>query len=262
DEKGVSRKEESQPAMTIIEESREQALGEEPAFVKIDVLSMFSIPVDTVITNPRHLKYLKVTIEGGDFSDFNIADNYQTILQNNPLLLEIKTPDFIASTKLPINTQLEFLRSTPYIQSDEQEIKKQAKLIIQNENDGLKAVEKILDWVYRNINKRATASLPSALDVLKNKEGDCNEHAILFTALCRAVGIPCQICVGLVYVNNKFYYHAWNKVFLNEWIPVDATFGQIPVDATHIKFAEGELDEQAKVLKIVGKVKMHILAYK
>lgn len=262
DENGISRKEESPPAMTIIEESREQALSDESAISKIDILSMFSISVDTLIPNPRNLKYLKVTLGDGDFSDFDIADNYQIILQNNPLILEIKIPESIATAQLPIVTKPEFLKPTPYIQSDDREIKNQAAAITQNEKDGLKAVKRILDWVYQNINKRATASLPSALDVLKNREGDCNEHAILFAALCRAVGIPCQICVGLVYVNNKFYYHAWNKVFLNEWIAVDPTFGQMPVDATHIKLAEGDLDQQAKVLKIVGELSINILSYK
>ncbi|MEO0075502.1 MAG: transglutaminase-like domain-containing protein, partial [candidate division WOR-3 bacterium] len=91
--------------------------------------------------------------------------------------------------------------------------------------------------------------------------GDCNEHAILYAALCRAIGIPCQICVGLVYVDNFFYYHAWNKVYLDKWISVDATFNQFPADATHIKFAEGELAEQATVLKIADKLKIRVIGF-
>jgi hypothetical protein len=261
DKNGVERKEESPPGLTIVEETREQALIQEETMGKLDILSMFSVPVDTIINEPRSIKYLKVEIKGINVDDFEIADNTQSVLQRNPLILEIKIPDSLPTTKLPISEGGEFLKPTLCIQSDNKEIKEQANNIIKQEKDGAKAAQTILKWVYTNVDKRATASLPSALDVLKNKEGDCNEHAVLFAALCRAVGIPCQICVGLVYVDGSFYYHAWNKVFLNQWIPVDPTFGQFPTDATHIKFAEGELEEQAKVLKIVGEVKIKVLAF-
>ena len=32
--------------------------------------------------------------------------------------------------------------------------------------------------------------MPSALETLKHRQGDCNEHAVLLTALARASGIP------------------------------------------------------------------------
>lgn len=262
DNNGISRKEESPPGMTIIEESREQALVQEEAMGKLDILLMFSIPIDTVIANARTVKYLKVHITGADFSGLNITDNYQIILQINPLTLEIKMPDSLPQINLPISGGEDYLSSTLCIQSDNAEIMKTASKIIGQEKDGEKIVQKIMNWVFTNINKRMTASLPSALDVLKNREGDCNEHAVLFAALSRAAKIPCQICVGLVYVDGRFYYHAWNKVFLGTWIPVDPTFGQFPVDATHIKFAEGELEEQAKVLKIVGEIKIKVLEFR
>jgi uncharacterized protein YcfL len=266
DNNGIERKEESAPSMTIIEETREQALVQEAAMGKLDILSMFSIKTDTIITDARKVKYLKIKMTGADFSSFKLTDNYQTVLQDNPLILEIKVPDsllFVDVSSLNNDRGEEFLKPTLCIQSDAKELKEQAhKIIIGSENDKVKSIEKIMNWVYTNINKRPTASLPSALDVLKTREGDCNEHAVLFAALCRAVGIPCQICVGLVYVENGFYYHAWNKVLLNNWIAVDPTFGQFPIDATHIKLSEGELDEQAKVLSLVGEVKIKVLEFK
>lgn len=262
DNNGVERKEESPPSMTIMEETREQALVQEEAMGKLDIISMFSIPIDTIISNPRIIRYLKVQITGADFTSLNLVDNTQTILQNSPLTLVINNPDSLPKIKLPISGGEEFLKPTLSIQSDNVELKEQASKIVDKEKDGAQAVQKIMNWVFTNVSKRATASYPSALDVLKNREGDCNEHAVLFAALCRAEGIPCQICVGLVYVDGRFYYHAWNKVFLGDWIGVDPTFGQFPVDATHIKFAEGELEEQVKVLKIVGEVRIKVLEFK
>jgi transglutaminase-like putative cysteine protease len=45
---------------------------------------------------------------------------------------------------------------------------------------------------------------------------------------------------GIVYMEGMgFLYHAWAESFVDDWLPVDATFNQVPVDATHIKLVEG-----------------------
>lgn len=258
DENGMTRKETAAPGLVSIEEPREMALSVENSDEKFDILTFFSVPIDTIITEPRKLKYLKLQIENIDTTGLNLSDDFQKIIPTDPLTLVITAPESIAPVNFPIKMKSEFLNPSIYIQSDNSDIKRTADIIIGPENNAGAAGRKILSWVFNNVAKRATASLPSALDVLKNREGDCNEHAILFTALCRAAGIPTQICVGLVYVDGRFYYHAWNKVYFNEWISVDPTFNQFPSDATHIKFTEGELEEQAKVLKIVGAIKIRV----
>jgi transglutaminase-like putative cysteine protease len=108
-------------------------------------------------------------------------------------------------------------------------------------------------------------SLPSALEVLRTKVGDCNEHTVLYVALARSLGIPARINVGLVYVRGAFYYHAWPEVYLDEgrgrglWLPVDPTFNQFPADATHLRLARGGLDRQTAILPLIGRVKMAVL---
>jgi transglutaminase-like putative cysteine protease len=115
------------------------------------------------------------------------------------------------------------------------------------------------------LEKKPTVSLPSALEVLRTKVGDCNEHTVLFVALARSLGIPSRINVGLVYVRGAFYYHAWPEVYIDEgrdrgyWLPVDPTFDQFPVDATHFRLARGGLDKQASILPLIGQVKMTVL---
>ena len=110
------------------------------------------------------------------------------------------------------------------------------------------------------LEKKPTISLPSALEVLRTKVGDCNEHTALFVALARSIGIPARINVGLVYVHGAFYYHAWPEVYLDEgggrglWLPVDPTLNQFPADATHLRLARGGLDKQAAILPFVGRL--------
>jgi len=104
-------------------------------------------------------------------------------------------------------------------------------------------------------------SIPSALEVLRTNVGDCNEHATLATALLRALGIPARIAVGLVYTRGRFYYHAWSEAYVGEWISLDSTMNQMPVDATHIKLLDGNLDRQVDLLGFIGKLDLKVMDY-
>ncbi|GAB6267835.1 MAG: hypothetical protein STSR0002_05750 [Smithella sp.] len=53
-----------------------------------------------------------------------------------------------------------------------------------------------------------------SLIFIQNKAGDCNEHSILTVALLRSAGIPAQMEAGLVYLHGRFYWHAWNVLYL------------------------------------------------
>jgi len=85
-----------------------------------------------------------------------------------------------------------------------------------------------------DMEKRPVVSVPDALTVLETKVGDCNEHAVLLTAFLRAAGIPARECVGIVYTDHRFFYHAWTEAYLGHWISMDATLNQMPTDATHM----------------------------
>ena len=131
-----------------------------------------------------------------------------------------------------------------------------------NERRALRLARRLNDWVYKNIEKRPIPGMPSALDVLAARQGDCNEHAVLMAALCRAAGIPTRVVAGLVYLRGRFYYHAWNELYLNDWVPVDATLNQFPADVTHVRFIEGDMEEQLKVLNLIGRLKIEVVDYK
>ena len=93
------------------------------------------------------------------------------------------------------------------------------------------------------------ASIPNALQVLETRAGDCNEHAVLFAALARAVGLPARVVAGVVYADGAFLYHAWDEVWLGSgWLSVDPTFDQMPVDATHVKLVEGGPETHAALV--------------
>lgn len=232
-------------------ESQDQALmmGNAP-----EILTMFAIQSNIKIEHPREVKFLKTIVEG------RFLENECQTLHNDTLIIQSLSPHK-TNQKLKIKNQ-KYLESTSFIQCKDKRIVKLAKEITRSSKDDWDKVKDITDWVSRNIEDAPTVTMPSALDVLELRQGDCNEHSVLFVALARAIGIPSDIVVGLVYIDGGFYYHAWAKVWVGTWIAVDPTFGQYIADATHIALAEGELQEQAKIMDIVGKLKIRVIEYK
>lgn len=151
------------------------------------------------------------------------------------------------------------MQPTPFIQGDHPKIRTLAAKILNGETDGYRGTVKLKDWVYREIAKVPTVSIPNALEVLQTKKGDCNEHTVLFNALARAAGIPAKTVVGVVYLRGAFYYHAWSEVWLGDWISLDSVLNQFPADVTHVKFLEGDIDRQLDMLQLIGNLKIEVL---
>jgi len=63
---------------------------------------------------------------------------------------------------------------------------------------------------------------------------------------------------GLVYQRERFYYHAWNAVYLGEWVTADAVMGQLPADVTHLRFVSGT-EGQIDLMGVIGRVRLEIL---
>jgi transglutaminase-like putative cysteine protease len=123
-------------------------------------------------------------------------------------------------------------------------------------------MDKIMIWVYENLEKRPTVSIPSAVQVLEMKVGDCNEHSVLTAALLRAAGVPTRLAVGVLYFEDRFYYHAWVEAYWGKWLAFDPVLGQSPADATHIRFMTGGLSRQVEMVRVIGRLEVQILEVK
>jgi len=99
--------------------------------------------------------------------------------------------------------------------------------------------KRLLTWVHDSIRARPSFGFPTAPQILRTRTGDCNELAQLFVALARARGLSARPVTGLLYVDGKFYYHAWAEVLLKDWVPVDPMLGEAPADASHIRLMQG-----------------------
>ena len=154
----------------------------------------------------------------------------------------------------------EELASTPYIQTKNKLITDLAREETGKAASDLERVKILSDWVYENLEKRPVLGIPDALTTLSTKMGDCNEHAALFAALARNVGIPTRVVAGVTFFEGAFYYHAWNEVCLDDtWYSVDTTKNQFPADLSHIKFVEGETNEQVRIAALLGKLQIEMV---
>jgi hypothetical protein len=163
---------------------------------------------------------------------------------------------------MPLAMRMSFRRELspePLVQSGAPAIVQLARRLRGDTRDPVVAARRISQWVHDSLKKSISVTIPSAIQVLDSRTGDCNEHTQLFIALSRAAGIPARPAAGLALVGSKFYYHAWPEVFVGKWVAVDPTFGQFPADASHLRFVYGGLDRQAELLRLMGTLRIDVL---
>lgn len=265
-EEGKILKEECPLGMVLIRETREEALTKnwDKGFgaVDTDIILFTAVPVDTPVEKPESVKYLKAKLKGIPLGDFNLTSGRQVLTGDTVEITREEVMD-VSSYLLPLKEEgfAKYLEPSLLVQSNDPRIIEEANRIIGDEKNALKVAKMITEWVYENVDKKPTVSIPSALEVLESRVGDCNEHTVLFTALTRAVGVPTRIITGIVFSGGNFYYHTWAEVYVGKWVSVDPTMRQFPVDATHIGFVEGGFDKQLEMMKVVGQLKVEILEY-
>jgi hypothetical protein len=263
-DKGEVLKEEGILGISLEKTTREDALSGLSLQASEDLTKIASLPSNVIFENPEKLSFLKVKIDGVELEPQKINSERQLFKDK---ILEIKKESLL---DLPEQSALKkndvkwfyFLQPTPFIQSDNRKILNVVLNTVNPSDPPLIKTKKIMSWIDSNIKKRPVISLPDAVSTLENRAGDCNEHAVLMAALARAAGIPAKVEAGLVYLNGRFYYHAWNLLYLGKWITVDSLFNQLPADVTHIRFSTGEQREQLDLMGIIGNIKIKVMEHR
>ncbi len=257
---GETIKEASALGYVLLKEPMAEAKKRDKGGPAVDVISQTMIPSDPIKESSK-VGYLRARLAGVQLNGYQLDGDRQKLTKD---IVDIRSEDREADYRLPYSgrEQARYLLANALIQSDDKKIIGQSAKILSGEKDPREAAKKLNAWIYAALKKKPVVSIPSALEVLNQREGDCNEHTALFTALARAAGIPTRMAAGIVYLKDGFYYHAWPEVWLGAWTAVDPTFNQFPADATHIRFVTGNLDRQSDIIKLVGKLKVEVLEYR
>lgn len=148
----------------------------------------------------------------------------------------------------------EYLEPSAMMQSDDPTLVDLALSAVGEERDAWQAARLLERQVYETIDKKSMdVAFASALETCRTRQGDCSEHAVLLAALCRTVGIPSRIAMGVEYVGGIFGGHAWTEVWIDDsWYALDATLGRGAVDATHLRFGASSLKDGGFSGSLIG----------
>jgi len=125
--------------------------------------------------------------------------------------------------------------------------------------------------------KDLSVGFATASEVVRTKQGDCSEHAVLLAALLRSADIPARTVSGLVYVErfvgrrDVFGYHMWTQAWLDidgkgaRWVDLDATLpAGRTFDATHIALAvssmsdDNALNDMIQIAPMIGAIQLQV----
>jgi len=258
--------------VTMIEdESAARKFREKKGPGKDLALDFGLINVSKPIPNPENVRSLKIKMSGVD-SSLVPGDHRQRVSRssggsgdNFSVAVRVEDPAALAGrhTERGAESFEKDLASTPTIQSEHADIVAQAKKVVAAGDSDIQKVTKLARWTATNVRHSMKDSF-TALSVLRAREGECQAHANVYTALARSQKVPTRVVTGLVFTRDVgFLYHAWAESYVNGWIAVDPTLNQVPADATHIKITAGDSpDAAASVLKMIGKVKIDVEEFK
>ncbi len=259
DDSGLTWREETIMGMMMERTTPEDALDMENMEISgVDLLDVYAIPSDISIRNPSELSELILQFDGIDPAYFHQLDSpRQAILQDYPLQIRFRP---VGSFDDNTNTT-QYLMGSDIIQPYHPQIIETVGKIINDRDSATEKAEKIRRWVYRTLQKLPVVSLASAVEILNLKKGDCSEHTTLYTSLSRSAGIPTKIHVGLVYLNGKFYYHAWPVVWVDKkWVSIDPTLDQRIADATHIALLETDYSNLSDLVPVLGRISIKVIS--
>jgi hypothetical protein len=234
-----------------------------------DLLVSAVVRAPRVIVEPQTLQQLRLTFHG--FGEMVPPASARQVVraEDGAVLLTLRKDPMPTRTPLakagegasPADAAgvKEALQPTPFIQSDAPEIIEAAKGAVGAAQDVFTASTRLSEFVYRHIHSEYVPAYSNALEAFKTARGDCTEHSILFVAMARAVGIPARVVVGIAYwpPGDGFGWHAWAEIYAGgRWIAVDPTWNQSIADATHVKLADGGPAEQARIVMLLGQLKI------
>lgn len=148
--------------------------------------------------------------------------------------------DLSANVPLAAIDRAEFaedLAPTPLMESDHPELIAAARATVAGAPDARTAAYRLARFVHDALGKESPAAASAtALEILRDRVGDCSEHCVLFVALCRAAGIPARRTSGYVNVGSMWGGHAWAEIWVGAWIGADPTTGEIGSAARYVFF--------------------------
>lgn len=223
------------------------------------ILSFSLVPTDRPVERPAGLRLLELELSGFPVDFPLLRGTFQQAerREGGTVLFSVDTRQLKPPATPPAEEPADMkpcLASTDRIPADHPEIIRWMTGLVGEAKQPAAVVEKLVRGLAERVKESGDSR--SALETLKEGNGDGPSQARLYLALARAAGVPTRFVSGLVNVPGKgFLYHSWAESYLGYWLPVDPFYGQSPADASHIKLVEGDSPEDlAPLADVVGRI--------
>ena len=151
------------------------------------------------------------------------------------------------------------LAPAPGIEADDPAIARRAARLAAGDTDPSVVIARTVAWIGDSLRADASASPFTASTAMTRRAGDAREFALLLAAMARAAGIPAYPVAGLLQLGGRFYLHAWTRVYLGRWVPIDAMLGQVPADASHLEFLAGDADLGPDLARLLSRLPLSLV---
>jgi len=254
------------------------ACSEKFALSKNDVLDFFQkvlvespIPLSDVAADKSITYHLTPT--GESRLHVPSGDNQSVkSLSGGGLEVKVRTVRPANGTAFPYKgddkTALAAMKPAKFLQSDQKVVMDLAREAVGDTKDAAEAVSRIEAFARKHVNKKnLSVGYASAAEVAVSKEGDCSEHAVLVAGMCRSVGIPAQVVLGMAYVGefaarkDVFVPHAWVRAFVDaKWVYLDAALPRCDARRIALAAGDGDLDAFFDMVSTLGYFKIEKVA--
>lgn len=226
---------------------------------KDETLLEFSLLRTDPIDAPQRVSRLEIELSGVP-ADLTVPSSGQQICVRELTRLRCTVDRAVLDNRADSAQLKSLLLPTLQAPSTDGQIVELARSIAGDAKNVDERLQRILAWIDTNIAKEAIDAF-TAVDVLRERRGECQGHAALTAALARALAIPIRVVNGVVYSGQHggFLYHTWNEAWIEGrgWQAIDPTLGQLSADATHVKLIEGEsLAQLVPLVGMVGKARI------
>jgi transglutaminase-like putative cysteine protease len=198
----------------------------------------------------QHVKRWDIKVNGDLYARQDTYGNYlHTLVVNNPhqeILIvavgEVETGVEVVSQYQALPLFI-YLRDTPLTVSNSamREFAAQFKTDVYAQ---MAALENMMHVLLKRVKyiKGATKVTTTASEAFEKGQGVCQDHAHIFIACCRSIGIPARYVSGYLFTKDGslLQTHAWADVYLTNggWQSFDVSNGMMASEA-HVRLAIG-----------------------
>ena len=221
-----------------------------------DLFLLGTVPIDRPIGDAPDVRRLVVEVEGGVGLEDGPRQSVVRDEATGRLKLSLGAAHGVPLPATPESIERNLEESVEY-PIHHPRVKALAAQAVGDAATPAEQVARLVPFVGEYLEDAVMPNATTVMGMLDRPRGDCSEHALLFTALARSLGIPTREVSGLMYMGDSFKRfggHAWNEVVLDgHWVQVDPAWNQLEVDATHVTLSRGD-DSATRRMQFQGKM--------